>query len=192
MTSVEFASFFNSDVNNSAHLNLIRDKSGFELRSDVCSLQSQHQNQVAYECPLYFSFIWTFFQAGTFFLASSGFHNDYIQTLQHQDDRLADSIAYLKSDHLPPTNKIAHSLLLTVNDYFLDHDILYHLWTRTGRKKKGPFVQLVVPDGLQLQIMQASHDDVLAGHLGVAKTYEVIRQRFYWFNIFHEIPCCCY
>ena len=26
--------------------------------------------------------------------------------------------------------------------------------------------------------MQALHDDVLAGHLGVAKTYEVIRQDF--------------
>ena len=45
---VELASFFNSDVNNSAHFNPIRDKYGFELRSDVCSLQSQHQNQVAY------------------------------------------------------------------------------------------------------------------------------------------------
>ena len=38
----------------------------------------------------------------------SGFQNDYIQTLQHQDDRLADLIAYLKFDHLPSTNKIAH------------------------------------------------------------------------------------
>ena len=44
-------------------------------------------------------------------------------------------------------------------------------------------MQLVVPKGLQQQIMQGAHDDVLAGHLGVAKTYEVIRQRFYWFNI---------
>ena len=48
---------------------------------------------------------------------------------------------------------MARSLLLTVNDYFLEDDILYHLWTPTGRKKKGPFVQLVVPEGLQLQIM---------------------------------------
>ena len=47
---VELASFFNSDVNNSAHFNLLRDKSGFELRSDVCSFQSHHQNQVACEC----------------------------------------------------------------------------------------------------------------------------------------------
>ena len=62
---VELASFFNSDVNNSAHLNRIRDKSGFELRSDVCSLQSQPQNQVAYECLKH----WTL---GRFTLGSQG------------------------------------------------------------------------------------------------------------------------
>ena len=89
---------------------------------------------------------------------------------------------------MPPNHTIAHSLLLTVNDYFLDDNILYHLWTPTGRNKKGPFVQLVVPKGLQLQIMQAAHNDVLPGHLGVAKTYEVVRQRFYWFTMFQANP----
>ena len=58
-------------------------------------------------------------------------------------------------------------------------------------QEKRPFVQLVVPKGLQLQIMQAAHDDVFAGHLGVAKTYEVIRQRFYWFKMFQDIQHYC-
>ena len=31
-------------------------------------------------------------------------------------------------------------------------------------------MQLVVPKNLQLQIMQGAHDDVLAGHLGVANS----------------------
>ena len=68
------------------------------------------------------------------------------------------------------------------------NNILYHLWTPTGRKKKGLFVQFVVPKGLQLQIMQAAHNDLLAGHLGVAKTYEVVRQRFYWLTMFKDNP----
>ena len=54
--------------------------------------------------------------------------------------------------------------------------------------RKSPFVQLVVPKRLQLQIMQAAHNDVLAGHLGVAKTYEVVRQRFYWLTMFQDNP----
>ena len=34
------------------------------------------------------------------------FKTDYIQTLQHRNDRLADLIAYLKSDPLPPNHTI--------------------------------------------------------------------------------------
>ena len=36
--------------------------------------------------------------------------------------------------------------------------------------------------------MQATHNDVLVGHLGVAKTYEVVRQRFYWLTMFQDNP----
>ena len=49
-------------------------------------------------------------------------------------------------------------------------------------------MQLVVPKRLQLQIMQAAQNDVLPGHLGLAKTYEVVRQRFYWFTMFQDDP----
>ena len=38
--------------------------------------------------------------------------------------------------------------------------------------------------------MQATHDHVLAGHLGVAKTYEVIIiiiKDYYRLNMFHDI-----
>ena len=69
------------------------------------------------------------------------FKTYYVQTIQHKHERLADLIAYLKSDQLPPDNNMARSLLLIVNVYFLYDNILYHLWTPTGRKKKGPFLQ---------------------------------------------------
>ena len=70
------------------------------------------------------------------------FKTDYIQTLKHKHERPTDLIAYLKSDQLPPNNNMTHSLLLTVNDYFLDDNVFYHLLTPTSRKTKGPFVQL--------------------------------------------------
>ena len=122
---------------------------------------------------------------------NSGFQANYIRTLQHQDATLADLIAYLKSEELPANNKLARSLLLIVDDFFLEDDILYHLWTPSGRKKTGPFVQLVVPNGLKLQIMQAAHDNVLAGHLGRAKTYDVIWKRFSWHNMFSDVQHYC-
>ena len=100
-------------------------------------------------------------------------------------------ITYLTTAQLPANDNIARSLLLTVDDYFLDNGILYHLWTPAGRNKKGPFIQLVVPKGLQLQIIQSAHDDVIAGHLGLTKTSEVIRQRLYWPNMFVDIQHYC-
>ena len=36
--------------------------------------------------------------------------------------------------------------------------------------------------------MHAAHNDALPGHLGVTKTYEVVRQRFYWFTMFQDNP----
>ena len=60
-------------------------------------------------------------------LKQSGFLSDRIKTLQRQDPLLSDLISYLESDQLPPSNKIARSLLLTIDDYFMEDDILYHI-----------------------------------------------------------------
>ena len=64
--------------------------------------------------------------------------------------------------------------VLTIDDYFMEDGILYHIWAPVGRQKRDSFVQLVVSKSLHLENFQAAHDDVLAGHLGIAKTYEVI------------------
>ena len=111
--------------------------------------------------------------------------------MQRQDPLLSDLISYLESDQLPPPNKIARSLLLTIDDYFMEDGILYHIWTPVGRQKRDSFAQLVVPKSLHLEILQAAHDDVLAGHLGIAKTYEVIRRRFYWHQMFVDVSHYC-
>ena len=68
----------------------------------------------------------------------------------------------------------------------MEDSILYHIWMPVGRQKRDSFVQLVVPKSLHLEILQAAHDDVLAGHLGIAKAYEVIRRRFYWDSLIQD------
>ena len=124
-------------------------------------------------------------------LKQSGFSSDLIKTLQCKDPFLSDLISYLESDQLPPSNKIAHSLLLTIDDYFMEDGILYHIWTPVGCQERDSFVQLVVPKSLHLEILQAAHDDVLAGYLGIAKTYEVIRRQFYWHQMFVDVSHYC-
>ena len=56
------------------------------------------------------------------------FSSDRIKTLQHKETLLSDLMAYLEySDQLPPSNKVARSLLLTTDDYFMEDGILYHI-----------------------------------------------------------------
>ena len=99
---------------------------------------------------------------------NNGFQANCIRNLQHQGVNLADLIAYLKSDELPANNKLASSLLLIVDDFFSEDDI-------TGRKETSPFVQLVVPDGLKLQIinlfMVFSPSSMRAIHLETHSNY---------------------
>ena len=124
-------------------------------------------------------------------LDDTNFEPNYIKTLQNQDPSLSDLINYLQTEQLPAQDNKARSLLLTVNYFFMEDGILYHLWTPMGRTKLNTFVQLVVPQGLRLQILQGAHDDVLAGHLGATKTYDVIRKRFYWPNMFSDVQHYC-
>ena len=124
-------------------------------------------------------------------LQSLGFQPDFIRTQQQQDHTLSDLINYLNTSQLPPPDKATCSLLLTVNDYFLEDGILYHIYTPMGRRKHDPFIQLVVPKSLQHQILEAAHNDVLASHLGITKTYAVVRQRFFWPGMFIDIQHYC-
>ena len=66
-------------------------------------------------------------------LQSSGFQHDLNRTQQQQDHALSDLINYLNTSQLPPSDKAARSLLLTVNDYFPEDAILYHIYTPMGR-----------------------------------------------------------
>lgn len=49
------------------------------------------------------------------------------------------------------------------------------------------FLALVLPKALRKDVLHALHDHVTAGHLGVNKTYNKIRRRFYWPKMYAEI-----
>jgi hypothetical protein len=55
--------------------------------------------------------------------------------------------------------------------------VLYRRWTEEGRLVK---YQLVTPRAFREEIMKALHDSVTGGHLGMFKTSEKLRERFYW------------
>ncbi len=49
----------------------------------------------------------------------------------------------------------------------------------------------MIPSSLRHTILVACHDDVTAGHLGVSKTYEKIRARYYWHGMYKDIEHWC-
>lgn len=79
--------------------------------------------------------------------------------------------------HQPNTKSESHDVLLFLREWKrldLQNDLLYR------KRQLGPetLLQLVLPDSLRPTVMLNLHDNM--GHLGVERTLELIRSRFYW------------
>ena len=51
--------------------------------------------------------------------------------------------------------------------------------------------QIVVPKSLRTQVMTIAHGDIQAGHLGIQKTKNLIKFRFYWPGMEGDIGRYC-
>ena len=112
--------------------------------------------------------------------------------LQREDSNLIDIINYLESNELPSNDKQARSLLLSIDSFFLnERGILCHLWSPGKRRVQQLCVQVVIPASLRHEVLVACHDHCTASHLGITKTYDKIRARYYWPNMFKDIEHWC-
>ena len=122
-----------------------------------------------------------------------GVQTSRVRELQRPDPDLADLILYLESSTLPDKDRVARSLLLTIDDYFLSGDgLLFHLWTPRGPRHTSTYEQLVIPTALCYEILTWGHDDAMTGgHFGTVKTYEKLRIRYYWRHMYSDIQHWC-
>lgn len=103
-----------------------------------------------------------------------------IYDFQRRDNDLAEITDYLENDQLPHDNVRAKQVPLSQDIYFLDeNNLLYHLDVLQKRARKGYHAQLVLPP-LRYEVLVHARDDLSGGHLGTFKTYEKLRDRFYW------------
>lgn len=115
-----------------------------------------------------------------------------IWELQRKDPTLADIITYLETEELPSSGAAAKAIVHSIDDYYLDpNGLLCHLWVPKGRRIQAPKSQLVVPTPLRHEILVGGHDDPLAGHLGVNKTYDKLRDKYYWPKMFADVQHWC-
>ena len=71
-----------------------------------------------------------------------------------------------------------------LRDFLFEGGRLYHV-AKPVKRDQNPRLQLVIPDGMIETILRAFHDS--DGHVGVDKTYEKIRERYYWDTMYRDV-----
>ena len=72
--------------------------------------------------------------------------------------------------------------------FYIGHDgLLYHLGDNRKRNSWDSFSQLVVPPTLRFEILSNMHDHVSGAHFGVHKTFNKVKQRYWWKGMYKDI-----
>lgn len=125
-------------------------------------------------------------------LTTDGVQADVVRFHQRHDPDLTDLIEYLEQDVLPKSDPKARSILLSSDSFYLNDDgLLYHITHARGARGKETLSQLVIPSALRYEVLMQGHDNVTAGHLGVHKTYDKLRKRYYWYGMYRDVEHWC-
>jgi len=119
-----------------------------------------------------------------------------MQSKQEADPNLKQMLLWKRDRAAQPTqqeiqgaSKATKSLWAQWNRLQLENGVLYRKWeTEDGH---GTRLQLVLPRSLVPDVLSALHDAPSAGHLGVAKTVERVRERFYWYGLQSDVEDWC-
>lgn len=98
---------------------------------------------------------------------------DDIGAEQRRDDFLKNLIQRLTSTTPDPSLRM----------FELHDGILY----RCNMRPDGPDRLLVVPSHLRRTVLAQLHDVPTAGHLGVSRTYDRVRRRFFWPGLYRDV-----
>ena len=116
-----------------------------------------------------------------------GFQANKLYHLQRADPEINQMVDYFEKGILPENSKSARKILLREDQFFLHSDgLLYHLWKPTTKIDNDWRTQLVIPKSLRPSLLFQMHDEVTAGHLGLSKTYDKLRQNYFWENMYAD------
>ena len=111
----------------------------------------------------------------------------------HVDPYFKDIVKYLEKDYCRYVGKAQTVFKMQCEDYVLVNGILFKI--RYGKEDKGePSLVLCIPEKYIPTVLYQYHTPLLAGHPGVIKLYDTIKQRYYFpgmFNLVREFVECC-
>ena len=118
--------------------------------------------------------------------------NECIKATQKQDPVLSQVVDWLKSGGRPARRDVeggGRKILSYWSQWgrlFLKDGLVFRRWENevTGQEI---YQQICLPESLVPQVLYALHDSPSAGHLGVSKTLEKVRRRFYWHDMREDL-----
>ena len=123
--------------------------------------------------------------------------SEQLQDVQMEDDTIGPIARILKKGGIrPPWSSIA-SLNEATKLYWAQWDslrlkdgVVYRLWeTPSG---DSTVWQLLLPRKLREEVLQQLHESETSGHLGISKTLQRIRERFYWKGCTQDVKRWCH
>ena len=105
---------------------------------------------------------------------------------QRKDQDVNCNIDYIENNTLPNDESQARLIVARSRDMILQDNILYMLYQPRG-KGSDVIKQLVVPKALQTKILHSYHGSPMTGHQGVDRTFQSIRQNYFWFGMYQDV-----
>ena len=111
----------------------------------------------------------------------------------HVDPYFKDIVKYLEKDYCRYVGKAQTVFKMQCEDYVLVNGVLFKI--RYGKENKGePSLVLCIPEKYIPTVLYQYHTPLLAGHPGLIKLYDTIKQRYYFpgmFNLVREFVEYC-
>lgn len=112
---------------------------------------------------------------------------DSIARAQRSDSELKPIFRFLEKGLLPNNEEKAKKLVAVANQMTIVEGRLYrYWWPQRQDRRANTRLQLVIPPELRKEILAAHHDDLLGGHLGFDRTFDRIRERYWWPTVWKD------
>lgn len=117
---------------------------------------------------------------------------DEIREKQQKDPVLSEIIDYVQDDILLSNDAKARRILLRRDSFYISKDgLLYHLDRNQKRSARDAFSKLVVPQSMKYEILSSVHNHVAGAHFGAHKTFQKLKQRYWWPGMFKDVEHWC-
>ena len=108
-----------------------------------------------------------------------------LRALQRADPVLCTVIHWMETDSVPISfphfaSQGLQTLWTQRQQLRLENGLLYRRWEDVPGGGKYPHLQLILPQELIPTVLTSLHTNTTAGHLGITKTLQKVRIRFYW------------